>query len=141
MEAVRVKKQKKQPQGTALIELAVVLMLLVMLTFAVMEYGWMFFRMQQVINTARAGARHSVLPDSTNAEVDQIVQSMMTTWGMGASGYTVTTSSADITSLESGELVTVSIEVPYENIELLGMSLFPVPTNVRGSATMAKEGP
>jgi Flp pilus assembly protein TadG len=135
------KEKNKQPQGTALIELALVLMVLVLLTFAVMEYGWMFFRMQQVINTARAGARHSVLPDSTNVEVQQIVQSMMTTWGMGASGYTATISSADITSLESGELVTVKIEVPYENIELLGMSLFPIPTNLRGSATMAKEGP
>jgi len=66
---------------------------------------------------------------------------MMTAWGMGASGYTVTTSSADITLLESGEMVTVTVQVPYDNVELLGMSLFPVPAILRGSATMAKEGP
>jgi len=131
----------QEQRGTALVELAVVLTLLVLLTFAVMEYGWMFFKMQQIINTARAGARHGVLPDSTNAEVEQIVQSMMTGWGMGASGYTVTTSSADITLLEPGQMVTVTVDVPYENIELLGMSLFPVPASLRGSATMAKEGP
>ena len=116
-------------------------MLLVLLTFAVMEYGWMFFKMQQVINSARVGTRYSVLPDSTNSGVQQTVDSVMTGWGMGASGYTVTTSSADITLLDPGQLVTVTVEVPYGNIELLGMSLFPLPATLRGSATMAKEGP
>ena len=135
------KKKEQQPQGTALVELAIVLTLLALLTFGVMEYGWVFFRMQQVINTARGGARYSVLPDSTNLGVEQTVESMMTAWGMGASGYTVTTSSADITLLESGEMVTVTVQVPYDNVELLGMSLFPVPAILRGSATMAKEGP
>jgi Flp pilus assembly protein TadG len=133
--------RKQQPQGTALIELAIVLTLLVMLTFGVMEYGWMFFKMQQVINSARVGTRYSVLPDSTNLGVQQTVDSVMTGWGMGASGYTVTTSSADITLLDPGQMVTVTVEVPYGNIELLGMSLFPVPATLRASATMAKEGP
>ena len=134
-------KKKQAQRGLALIELTLVLLLLVLLTFGLMEYGWMFFKMQQVTDAARGGARHAVLPDSTNLEVQQTLASMMTAWGMGDSGYTMTISSADISLMESGEMVTVTVEVPYNNIELLGMALFPTPTNLRASVSMAKENP
>jgi len=121
--------------------MVLVLMVLVVLTFGVMEYGWMFFLMQEVTNAARLGVRNAVLPDSTNLEVQELVQSRMTEWGIGQSAYTITISSADITLLNPGELLTVGIEVPYGNVELLGMTIFPMPESLRASATMAKEGP
>lgn len=128
-------------RGMALIELALVLVFLVVLTFGVMEYGWMFFKIQQVTNAARGGARHAVLPDATNPEVQQIVDSLMLGWGMDAAGYAVIISTADVASLTPGEIVTVTVEVPYDSVELLGMSIFPTPVNLRASASMAKEGP
>ncbi len=134
-------RKKRGQRGLALIEMVLVLMVLVVLTFGVMEYGWMFFLMQEVTNAARLGVRNAVLPDSTNLEVQELVQSRMTEWGIGQSAYTITISSADITLLNPGELLTVGIEVPYGNVELLGMTIFPMPESLRASATMAKEGP
>ena len=132
--------RRRRSRGTALVELAVVLLLLMMLTFAVMEYGWMFFRLQQVISVARSGARRAVLPDSSSADVQGLITALMAGWGMDSSGYTVTVSPSDVTLPEPGQVLSVTIEVPYANIELLGMSLFPVPASLRGSASMAKEG-
>jgi Flp pilus assembly protein TadG len=137
---ISIMNRRRRSRGTALVELAIVLLLLMMLTFGVMEYGWMFFRLQQVISVARSGVRRAVLPDSSIADVQVLITSLMTTWGMDGSGYTVTVSPSDITLPEPGQIVSVTIEVPYENIELLGMSLFPVPANLRGSVAMAKEG-
>lgn len=134
-------RKRKADQGMALIELTLVLMLLVMLTFGVMEYGWMFYKIQQVTNAARAGARNAVLPDSSNSDVQQTVNAMMTAWGMGGAGYSLTISEADIAAVESGQIVTVTVQVPYDAVKLLGMSIFPTPASLRASASMAKEGP
>jgi Flp pilus assembly protein TadG len=48
-------------QGTAMIELAVVLPVLLMLIFAVSEFGLAFARYQVLTNAAREGAREAVL--------------------------------------------------------------------------------
>jgi Flp pilus assembly protein TadG len=132
--------RKQRSRGAALVELAIVLLLMITLTFAVMEYGWMFFRLQQVISVARAGARKAVLPDSSSADVQATVTALMADWGMGGSGYTVNVTPVDVSSPLSGELVSVIVNVPYENIELLGMSILPMPATLQGSAAMAKEG-
>jgi hypothetical protein len=121
--------------------MALVLMLLVLLTFGLMEYGWMFFTLQEATNASRLGARNAVLPDSTNAEVQQVIQTRMTDWGIDAADYSITISAADITLLEPGEFLTIGIDIPYANVELLGMPMFPTPESLRASTSMAKEGP
>jgi len=131
----------KTERGAALVELALVLTLLVILTFGVMEYGWMFYQMQQVTAAAREGARDAVVPDATAADVLATVDGLMASLGLGGSGYTVNISPLNIEELDPGEPVTVTVMVPYGNIELLGMSYFPTPPTLTSRVTMAKEGP
>jgi Flp pilus assembly protein TadG len=133
--------KRKRDEGMALVELSLVLMILVLLTFGVMEYGWMFFQIQQVTNAARAGAREAILPDTSNAAVQAVVDGVMTDSGLGATGYGVSISAGDVSTLNRGDAVTVAVAVPYGNIELLGMSIFPAPGELNASVTMAKEGP
>ena len=124
--------------------MAIVLLLLIMLTFGAMEYGWMFFKMQQVTNAARAGAREAVLPDASNSTVQSSIDFAMNGWGMGAIGYIVDIYSGPSGSIDGaggGQLITVTVDVPYPEIEVLGMPLFPTPATLRGRVTMAKEGP
>ena len=52
----------------------------------------------------------------------------------------MTITPGDIVVLGSGELITVTVEVPYENVKLLGGALFPMPSPLRAAVTMAKEG-
>ncbi len=132
-------KRLKEKRGVALVETAIVMLLLIFITFGIMEYGWLFHRIQQMNNCARAGARQAVLPDSTPGLVTDAVSILAA--GHGIYGYTLTVSPGDIVTLGSGELITVTVAVPYDNVKLIGGSLFPMPDPLRASVTMAKEGP
>ena len=132
--------RKRDAQGMALVELALVIMILVLLTFGVVEYSWLFFRMNQISNTAWTAARTGALPDATNADVQAAVDTMMAAWGIPG-GYTITITPADVAGLEPGTIVQVKIDVPTANIKLLGLSILPLPAYLRAGASLAKEGP
>ena len=138
MASLALKKRLKEKRGVALIETAIVMLLLILITFGIMEYSWLFHRIQQMNGIARAGARQAVLPDSTLLAVQTSVQAVANAHGIY--GYTMTITPGDIVVLGSGELITVTVEVPYENVKLLGGALFPMPSPLRAAVTMAKEG-
>jgi Flp pilus assembly protein TadG len=110
------------------------------LTFGLIEYGWMFLRAQEISNAARQGARRGATPASGNADVQGAVDNVMTTASLDGSGYTITISPAT-DGLATGTEFTVTVAVPYDNIRLLNLPLIPTPTTLRGSTTMNKEGP
>ncbi len=128
-------------RGIATIEMALVMPLLLILTFGLIEYGWLFLKSQQVTNAARQGARIAARPDADNSLALASVASAMDNAGLAASGYAVTLSPGDVTSPLSGQLLTVSVNVDYENIRLLGLPFVPMPSTIAASTTMAKEGP
>lgn len=129
-------KRGRDESGAALAETAIVLGVLVLLTFGAMEFGWLFFRMQQISEAARAGVRNGVLESSNNGSITGVVDSLMSDFGM--SGHSVSVS-ADVTGLALGQIFTVYVTVPYSNVDLLGLSFLPLPDTLSASASMAKE--
>jgi Flp pilus assembly protein TadG len=131
----------REERGLALVETALVILLLLFVTFAMMEYGWLFHRLQQLNNGAREGARIAVLPDKTAGDATAAVDTLMDNFGI--TGADVTVSPADTGDLESGELITVTVEVPVSDIMLTGLFLDEafLGDTVTVTATMAKEGP
>jgi Flp pilus assembly protein TadG len=131
----------REERGLALIETAVVILLLLFITFAMMEFGWLFHRIQQVNNGAREGVRIAVLPDKTPADAMAAVNSLMTQFRI--TGATITISPADTSVLNAGDLVTVNVSVPVRNVMLTGLFLDSgfLGNNLRTSATMARESP
>ncbi len=132
---------KAARRGLSLVEAAIVLPLLILLTFAVMEYGWMFYKVSAVNNAARHGARTAALAGGTDALARSRVLAAMSAAGMTIPGGNVTiTPSAD--GAATGTTLTVSVSVDYEgNVELLRFPLLPVPATLNASVSMAKEGP
>ena len=126
-------------RALAMIEAALVFPLLLLLLMGLLEYSWLLLQHQQLTNAARHGTRIGVRADSTGADIDAAIASLMNSAGMGASGYAVT-KSAVTENLNPGEILTVSIEVPYPDIDL-NMPLVPVPAMLRASISMMKEGP
>lgn len=139
-----VRRLKKNRRGVTVVETALVLPLLLLLTMGAVRYGWLFLKTQQITNATRMGARTAVLPDATVAGVQANILVLMTAAGMGASGYSVTMTPADITSLEVGDSLTVRITVPAANIGVMRVPLFtdlePANWNLGAEVTMAKEG-
>ena len=133
-----------------MVEMAIVLPLLVLLTLGLIEYGWVFYKISQINMAARHGVRTAVLPDATEEKVQNAVEYMMAQNGMkkATSGYVLTyaytpdggTPTPGIAAAIS-EPVTVHISVDYKKLTLTGTSLLPLPSKLQGHGTMVKEGP
>lgn len=127
-------------RGLALIETALVLVVLLMISFAALEYGWMFTKQGEVTNAARAGARDGVRPFATNNDVLSSIESTLTRTGLNAN-YDVTLEPSDVSSLEPGTAFTVTVSLDYTEHELTGFPFLPTPDSLVATVTMAKEGP
>jgi len=128
--------RRRKTRGAALVEMAIALLVLIPLTFGLLEFGWIMYKLSQVNLAARNGVRVAVRPAATTTEVNDAVQAIMDSAGIASDKYTVA-----ITGLSSavGSPVNVHVEVDYNTIELIG--LVPTPDVLPGDATMAKEGP
>ncbi len=137
MDALKAK--RGETRGIAIIETAIILPLVLLLTMGLLEYGWMFVKIQQITNAARQGARVGARADVTNAEVQAAVLGVMTSANLETSGYQLVIGPADITVLEPGQMLTVTITVPYANVGL-GLPLTPTPANLASTTVMVREG-
>jgi Flp pilus assembly protein TadG len=126
-------------RGAAMVEMAIVLFVFVSLLFGVIEYGWIFFKMGQINQAARHGARTAVRPAADNDEVADAVEVIMnsSTLSRAKTDYRLTISPS--TDVEVGEPVQVYVELDYSTIKLIGF--VPTPAVLYGRATMSKEGP
>lgn len=134
-------KGKSRYRGAAIVEAAVVFPLIFILTFGVIEYGWLFLKAQQITNAARHGARIGIRADATGQDVLNDISRLMTDAGMEDSGYDVVITPADISSLDVGEPLEVRITVPSANIVIINLPLLPKPDTLSTAVAMAKEGP
>lgn len=121
-----------------MVEMALVLPVFVLLMFGLIEYGWVFLKVSQVNNAARQGVRIAVRPDATQADVQAAVDEVMNHAGLLTTGYRIV-----ITNLNAAARQPVSVEVtlPYSAVSLTGAGLVPMPSQIRETAVMAKEGP
>lgn len=131
---------RRSRRGTTIVEAAIVLPLLLTLTFAGIEYGWMMLCDQQLTNVVEQAARTAATPSSTNASVNSQITTQMTAANLGSSGYTTTYTPANVATVATGGSLTVTISIPYKNVEVTGVTLFPLPTTISSTATVVKEG-
>ncbi len=108
----------RRDRGQSLIEFALVLPMLLVLFFGIIEFGNAWRIYQLVTNTAREGAREAVLPSSTTATVDAVIDDRLTGSGLDVSQATVTLgicSGGTCTNLPD----TVTIDYPYQFVFLV----------------------
>lgn len=128
---------KQKRFGTSTVETAIILPLLVVLTFGAIKYSWLFYKSQQVLNITRQATRYAIRPGVTADEVTAKINTLM--GDAGISGY-----NTPVISLTStvGADVTVEVSVPVANVDILKIPLLPVSVdNISSSLTMCKEGP
>ncbi|MCH8963870.1 MAG: pilus assembly protein [Planctomycetes bacterium] len=138
----------KRRRGTAAVEAALMMPLVVLMTFALIKFGWLYVKVQQINNAARHGARVAVRADSDNGTVQTEIDALMANvWPSGAGAppdgwYTVTFEPGDVDGLAKGTIITISIETNYAGtpLDIMPMPLVPVPASIGGTASMAKEG-
>ena len=134
-------------RGTAAVEAALMLPMVMFMTFALLTYGWIFIKSAQITNAARQGARVAARADSTNQVVEDHIVALMGIAGIPfdpATDLTIVVADlyADAEGVVLGTTVTVTIKVQYKgtDAELIPMGAFmPVPEELQSSATMFKE--
>jgi Flp pilus assembly protein TadG len=131
-------KRVPRQRGLALVEMALVLPLLFLLLFGLIEYGWLFFKYQQIAGAARHGCRIGVAQGKASADVTTAVNDLMSKAGLSGK-YTTTINPPEVLTAAPGSTVSVSVSVKYSDIELTGFPL-PLPTNLVGETSMVKEG-
>ena len=137
-------RKKNNCRGTATVETAIILVLLLSLTFGVIEYGWLFLKKQQITNAARNGARVAIRWGATNATVTARISNLMDDADIG--GYSITFTPGDVGSVTVGDplavRVSVPVPVPRKNGNIvINFPFIPKPTTLGASVTMSKEGP
>ena len=135
--------KSRRRRGLAVIEAAIFFPLLFLLLFGMIEYGWAFLKFQCINNAAREGVRVAVRDGATDLQWQGAVDNVM-------SGCAITTFTRALedtahnpisVGAAPGTQITCKVIVVYADIGLMRVSLFPVPTQLTGTATMVKEGP
>ena len=134
------RRSEKSRRGISAVEAALLFPLVLLFLFGAIEYGWMLLKNQEIKNASRHGARIGVREIATSGDVTAGITQLMTDAGLDGSGYTVTLSPADVSSMAVGSVLTVTITVPYNAIELTGAPFLPLPANLIEATSMVKEG-
>lgn len=82
MVPIRPVNRLRSERGAELIEFALVFPLLLLVILGIVDFGFLFQRMEVVTNAAREGARVAVLPGYANADAEARVTDYITAGGL-----------------------------------------------------------
>jgi Flp pilus assembly protein TadG len=139
-------KNSRSQRGAMIVEAALILPLLLLLTFGGLKYGWLFIKWQQITNCSRYIARIAVLPGDRSEEINTALTRLMAQANIPVTSDTLTIAYPD-GSADVGKAVEVTISVPVDSIDILkigkpgGIVYLPTPKTLSARMTMSKEGP
>jgi Flp pilus assembly protein TadG len=129
-------------RGTAIVEAAIVLPLLLLLAFGAIEYGWMFVVYGGIVNAARQGARVAITPNATLTDASNQIDTALNNAGLSLSNaqkpYSISYSPITIGGTTNATIVTVGVQ--YNYVPLTG-GYVPVPSTLHATVVMMMEGP
>jgi Flp pilus assembly protein TadG len=123
----------KSARGTAMLEVALTLPLVLLISVGIFEFGRAYETMQVLTNAAREGARVAILPGQPTNAVKTRVNTYMTLGGLGSCDSCIVVSTTQIsiggTSTAPGSKVTVNypfafmVLQPIANLVVRGSTL------------------
>ena len=126
---------RRDERGTALIEMAFTLPLLLLISVGIIEFGRAFQTWQVLTNAAREGARVAVLPGYSDSMVSARVQQYVQAGVLGGATPTVTIQRTVPVSYGTGTATgsRVIISYPYRFMVLNGVAKLVVYNTTLGS--------
>jgi len=132
------KRKESRSRGAAVVEAALVMPILLLVTFGAIKYGWLFLKAQQITNAARYGARMASLPDVEDAQVKTSIINLLALSNITVNVDEITIAPV-VLSLTARSAVNVQITIPAARVDILDVSLFPDVENIGASVSMAEE--
>ena len=141
---------RKRTRGTAVVETAIVLPVVVIIAFGIIELGWYVNNLHILHNAARQGARAAEHLENSNAEVEAAVLTSLTNsvdvdpnaisvqlFKLNDSGQ-VDYEIQNLNDNERGEAVRVTVTVDYSAMGLLSNVIGLAPEEISKSAVMQR---
>lgn len=141
---MKLKKKEKLTKGVIAVEAAIVLPVIILITLAGLQYGWLFLKYQEITNIARHAVRYCSRPDVGCPEVhtwvdaelakhgfsnDEIVENLVQ-WVPGAPDYDPP---GDV-----GNAIECKISIDAKKVDII--NFLPVPDKLTAYCTMSEEG-
>ncbi len=137
------RRQGNVRRGGAVMETALVMGLLIMLSFGTAEYGYFFFVKNMLAGAAREGARAAVPATALNSNVTSAITNVMTASHIPSSSYTVTLSPSDVSTATTGTAISVTIACTWGTVGVtplpVSMGGIPATKQVTAVAVMRRE--
>jgi Flp pilus assembly protein TadG len=128
---------RRKRQGASVVEFAVVAPVFFLLVFGMIEYGRMVMVQQVLTNATREGARRAVLDGATTAEVQTVVNDYLASSSINSA--TVTVSPNPPSSAGSGDPVTVSVSIGFNQVSWLPAPMFLGGRTMNAQSVMRRE--
>ena len=130
------RKRVRARRGSEVIELALLLLPLLWLTFGAIDFGYFFYLQHNLQAAAREGARTGIIQGNGNAEVEASVEKIMAASGFKDPSQYKTT--VDNPTLGDGKLgISVTVTMPYASMGVPPANVGR--TEVKGVAVMRLE--
>jgi len=132
--------------GNAVLDMALVMPILIGLSFGAVEYGYALYIKHTLQSAAREGARAAVVAGATASDVQSAVDSAMLAAGFAQAKYTrpPTIAPTGWATSAAGTTVTVTVQTTWgtAGCKVLPNYLGGIPTTkvLAGATTMRKEG-
>jgi Flp pilus assembly protein TadG len=148
----RLRSSRRGERGQALLETAITLPILLLVSVGIFEFGRAYQTWQILTNAAREGARIAVLPGSTPGAVDARAREYMTSGALpnaATAGVTVTPATVSVGLTGTAPASQVTIAYPFDFMMLNPVVRLVVPGSTLGgsaltltsSAVMRNESP
>ncbi|MBN1851521.1 MAG: pilus assembly protein [Pirellulales bacterium] len=128
---------RRNRQGAAVVEFAIVAPVFFLLVFGMIEYGRMVMVQQVLTNASREGARRAVLDGVTDADVTTAVSDYLT--NASISGATTTVTTTPPVPPDIAEARTVTVTIPFNRVSWLPSPMFLGGKTLQASTTMRRE--
>jgi len=133
-------------RGSAVMEAALALPVLLYFSFGMVEFGQFFYAKHTVQSAARDGCRQAILGTATTAAATTAVANTMSAAGFSSSGYTLTFTNptggatySDISTVAAGAGIKTTVTVNYGAVGVRPLGIIPANKQVIGITTMVKE--
>jgi Flp pilus assembly protein TadG len=130
----RLRRRHRRDRGAAIIEVAITLPLLLLISVATFEFGRAFQTWQVLTNAAREGARLAIIAGSTDGGVITRVQDYLTSGAVpNPDTATVVIDRTVVLSGSTGTATSVTVTYPFEFIVLQPVAQLIVTSGTLGS--------
>jgi Flp pilus assembly protein TadG len=127
-----------RPTGALAVETAIVLPLFFLFVFGLLEFGRCLLVADTIVGAAQEGCRAAIVPGATSSDVTTAANTVLS--GGLVSGATVTVSPSNLSQVKTGQPVSVTVQVPFDQVSWLPTPQYLKNKVLKSTCIMLREG-